>query len=671
MLWQSFDFPTDTLVSGMKLGWDAKSKLNRTLQSWRTRDNPSLGDFTYAVEVHQLTESFVRQSGVPTFRSGPWASPSDVKKSSEKLPYATYNLTATKEEATYSFTLTNRSFFSVFRLTDNGLLRRTTWRINGSILLEFTSPDDTCGSYNKCGANGLCDMNSIPICNCIHGFKARDEGAWELKDWKAGCVRKTPLKFIGDGFERLQKMKLPDTTESIVDRRIGLPDCRDKCIRNQNCTAYANGGSGCVIWVGGLLDIRKNKIEGQDLFVRLAATDISHAGGKKKTNTTIILVSVGVGLVILACLVFIWFCYWKPRTRPPKIVETTTTTIAAAPHNIEVLQFAPMELGTVAMATDNFSDSRKIGQGGFGTVYQGVLSDGRVIAAKRLLKRSAHSIEGFTNEVNLIASVQHINLVQLLGYCAESDEMVLVLEFLENSSLDHYIFDSTQSYKLNWEMRLEIAKGIARGLLYLHQDSRVRIIHRDLKPSNVLLDKNMIPKISDFGISILFARDETEATAREKHGTIGYMAPEYVTDGIYSIKYDIYSFGVLVLEMISGKGNAKFYCDNGEETLISFIWRQWTEGKGLDMVDPAIVNSSSTFKPHEALRCIQIALLCVQERAEDRPTMSSVILMLTSETAELEQPRDPGCFAWRRQSEVASSSSNTTPDLTYSSLRGR
>ncbi|KAG7572045.1 PAN/Apple domain [Arabidopsis suecica] len=577
VLWQSFDFPTDVLVSGMKFGWDAKSNINRVLKSWRSLSDPSPGEYTYGVERHELAQSFIRKKGVPTFRSDPWKTKNDVEYESGNLTYTTYRITVTKEEATYFFSITNESFFSILRMSYSGVLKRSTWIPKPQQMwkrLDSLLPRDTCGLYNKCGAYGLCDTNTSPNCVCIHGLN---------------CSR--------DGFEQLRTMKLPDITKSIVDRSIGLEECHGKCIGNCNCTAYANtdmqnGGSGCVIWVEEILDLRKNAIAGQDLFVRLAATDISK--NKRKLSSKVIILIVGVGIVLLLGVIFILFCIWKRKKRMP--------TRVIAPLPIGGLQCAPMELEHIVNATEKFSDCNKIGQGGFGIVYKGILLDGQAIAAKRLLKRSAQGIEGFITEVKLIASVQHINLVKLVGYCFEGGEMILLFEYLENSSLDTYIFDKTQSSKLDWEKRLDITNGIARGLLYLHQDSRYRILHRDLKPSNILLDKDMVPKISDFGMAKLFKRDETEASITKMIGTFGYMAPEYVIDRKYSVKSDVFSFGVLVLEVISGKRNAEFYLN--EETLLSYIWRHWKEGKGLEIVDPVIVDSSSTFRPHEVLRCI-------------------------------------------------------------------
>lgn len=273
-LWQSFDFPTDALVSNMKLGFDAKSNINRVLESWRSSDDPSSGEITYGVERHELVQSVIRKKGMPTFRNEPWK----IKNESGNFTYVTYNITVTKEEATYFFTITNKTFFSILRLSYNGVLKRSTWVPKPQQLwkrVDRILPHDACGLYNKCGPNGICDTSRSRICGCIH-FKPRDQEAWGFQDWTGGCMRKTKLNCSGDGFEKLRKMKLPDITKSIVDMTIGLKECKEKCNRNCNCTAFANPDmqNSCVIWVGEIIDLRKSMIAGQDLFVRLAATDI-------------------------------------------------------------------------------------------------------------------------------------------------------------------------------------------------------------------------------------------------------------------------------------------------------------------------------------------------------------------------------------------------------------
>ncbi|CAH8326243.1 unnamed protein product [Eruca vesicaria subsp. sativa] len=312
--------------------------------------------------------------------------------------------------------------------------------------------------------------------------------------------------------------------------------------------------------------------------------------------------------------------------------------------NTEDLELPLMDFEAIAIATNNFSNTNELGKGGFGIVYKGRLLGGKEIAVKRLSKLSLQGKDEFENEVGIIARLQHINLVRLLGYCVDKGENMLIYEYLENLSLDSHLFDKSRRAKLTWPLRFDIANGIARGLLYLHQDSRFRIIHRDLKVSNVLLDKNMIPKISDFGMARIFGRDETEAITRKVVGTYGYMSPEYALNGIFSVKSDVFSYGILLLEIISGKRSTGFHNSCGDLSLHGWVWRNWKEGKRLDIIDPIIIaskSSSSSFKTHETLRCIHIGLLCVQDRAEDRPEMSSVMVMLGSETTTLPEPKQP------------------------------
>ncbi|XP_042031191.1 cysteine-rich receptor-like protein kinase 29 [Salvia splendens] len=310
---------------------------------------------------------------------------------------------------------------------------------------------------------------------------------------------------------------------------------------------------------------------------------------------------------------------------------------------VESLQYA---FSTIKAATNNFSDHNKLGQGGFGGVYKGKLPNGQEIAVKRLSMDSGQGDMEFKNEVLLLAKLQHRNLVRLLGFSLEGMEKLLVYEFVQNASLDNFIFDSVRHSELDWDRRYKIIGGIARGILYLHEDSRLRIIHRDLKASNILLDKEMSPKIADFGMARLFGQDETQGNTSQVVGTYGYMPPEYLIHGQFSVKSDVYSFGVLVLEIISGRRNNGFR-SGGDSIgdLLSFAWKSWQEGRGEELVDPFLRSGSGSGSTNEMLRCIHIGLLCVQEDAADRPTMASVVLMLSSFSITLNLPSEPEFYA--------------------------
>ncbi|PIA31857.1 hypothetical protein AQUCO_04700002v1 [Aquilegia coerulea] len=302
------------------------------------------------------------------------------------------------------------------------------------------------------------------------------------------------------------------------------------------------------------------------------------------------------------------------------------------------LQF---NFGTVYSATDSFSDANKLGLGGFGAVYKGSLSDGRDIAVKRLSKNSYQGVEGFKNEVLLLAKLQHRNLVRLLGFCLEGDEKLCIYEFVPNASLDQFIFDPVKRTYLDWERRYKIIVGIARGLLYLHEDSPDTIIHRDLKPRSILLDAQMNPKISDFGLARLFVVDQTQGSTSKIVGTYGYMAPEYAMHGHFSVKSDVFSFGVLVLEIITGQKNNSYSQGERAQDLLSHAWGQWEQETVLEMIEPTL---RECYSRSEFRRCIQIGLLCVQEDAARRPTMSSVALMLSSHSFTLPVPSAPAFF---------------------------
>ncbi|XP_022723493.1 putative receptor-like protein kinase At4g00960 isoform X1 [Durio zibethinus] len=372
--------------------------------------------------------------------------------------------------------------------------------------------------------------------------------------------------------------------------------------------------------------------------------------GNNTTRIVIIVVASVVGILILITSICI---FWRVR-KTHEILGTDDEVIRA-----ESLQF---DFATVRVATNNFSDAFKLGQGGFGAVYKGRLPNGQEVAVKRLSMNSGQGDQEFKNEVLLVAQLQHRNLVRLLGFCLEGHEKLLIYEFVPNTSLDHFIFDQVKRAQLDWERRYKIIGGIARGLLYLHEDSRLRIIHRDLKASNVLLDADMVPKIADFGMARLFVRDETQGNTSRIVGTYGYMAPEYAMHGQFSVKSDVFSFGVLILEIISGQKNNCFRNGETVEDLLSCAWKNWREGTALNIIDPTLRDGSG----NEMMRCIHIGLLCVQEKVADRPTMATVVLMLNSFSISLPLPSQPAFFMHSNIESDMSSSLGYNSQMTES-----
>ncbi|CAA7037149.1 unnamed protein product [Microthlaspi erraticum] len=349
---------------------------------------------------------------------------------------------------------------------------------------------------------------------------------------------------------------------------------------------------------------------------------------KKDTRFSGVIIAVTVCIFFLIIMSAIGIAISKRRKQKQEIELPT-----------ESVRF---DLKTIEAATSNFSERNKLGQGGFGEVYKGMLMNGTEIAVKRLSKTSGQGEVEFKNEVVVVAKLQHINLVRLLGFSLHGEEKLLVYEFVHNKSLDYFLFDHEKRIQLDWTVRCNIIGGITRGILYLHQDSRLKIIHRDLKAGNILLDTNMNPKIADFGMARIFRMDQTVANTSRVVGTFGYMPPEYVTHGQFSTKSDVYSFGVLVLEIISGKKNSSFYQMNGlVNNLVTYVWKLW-ENKSLpELIDPLI---RERCKIDDVIRYIHIGLLCVQENPEDRPTMSTIHQMLTTSSMTLPIPLPPGFF---------------------------
>uniref|UniRef100_A0A0D3G583 non-specific serine/threonine protein kinase n=1 Tax=Oryza barthii TaxID=65489 RepID=A0A0D3G583_9ORYZ len=340
------------------------------------------------------------------------------------------------------------------------------------------------------------------------------------------------------------------------------------------------------------------------------------------------------------------------------------------------------------LATDNFSYQNIIGEGGYGPVYKGKLPDGRVIAVKQLSETSHQGKSQFVTEVATISAVQHRNLVKLHGCSIDSKTPLLVYEYLENGSLDRAIFGHS-ILKLDWATRFDIILGIARGLTYLHEESSVRIVHRDIKASNVLLDTDLTPKISDFGLAKLYDEKKTHVSTRIA-GTMGYLAPEYAMRGHLSEKADVFAFGVLMLETVAGRSNTNNSLEESKIYLLEWAWGLYEMGQALRVVDPCL----KEFDEKEAFRVICIALLCTQGSPHQRPPMSRVVAMLTGDVDVAEvvtkpsyitewQLRDGGSSSYTTSSYAGSSNpefsrqretnplAQSSPTITKASLVGR
>ncbi|GMN66140.1 hypothetical protein TIFTF001_035212 [Ficus carica] len=577
-LWQSFDHPTDTLLPGMKFGWDLRTGLNQRLLAWKTAEDPCLGDFSYAFEIgrHTYHEAYLYKGTEKYYRAGPWNG-IGFSGSPELRPNQLFKFEFVDNED---------------ELYYNDIHGANRIKIGDS----SSAPRDHCYDYGLCGTNGNCIITENPVCQCLKGFKPMSQEKWNFMDWSEGCARNTRLNCLDkerDGFEKFFGIKLPAALHSWVNKSMSAKECSEKCLSNCSCMAYSNSdirgqGSGCILWFSDLIDVRKFPLGGQDLYIRMPASEL----GEKAKQKVRVVILVAIAGAVSGMLLLLGFCIWK------------RTGFKEEDNNEdqgEGLDQLPLfDLSTIMSATDNFS-----------------LEDGQEIAVKKLSNCSGQGVNKFKNVV-LISRLQHRNLIKLLGCCIHGEKKLLIYGYMPNKSLDFFIFDQMQGKQLNWSKRFQIICGIARGLLYLHQDSRLRIVHRDLKTSNVLLDDEMNPKISDFGMARTFGGDQIEGNTNRIVGTYGYMTPEYAYNGLFSTKSDIFSFGVMVLEIVSGKRSRCLHPQLDGLTLTGHAWKLMNEGREIEMLDSSLRDSHSS---SEVLRCIHVGLLCVQQRTADRPNM--------------------------------------------------
>ncbi|XP_023879884.1 G-type lectin S-receptor-like serine/threonine-protein kinase At4g27290 isoform X1 [Quercus suber] len=677
-LWQSFDYPCDTFLPEMKLGKNLVTGLDRFFTSWKSTDDPAQGEFSIRLDLRGLPQVVVMQGDTVKARGGSWNGLRlNGNSGLTQNPVFELEFHFNESEVYYEYKIRNSSVFTRYILNPSGIVQRFTWldRTNRWELFS-TTPADQCSNYAFCGAYASCNIGNTPVCACLEGFLPKSPKAWDSVDWSDGCVRRTPLNCSDgpdrDGFLKYTGLKLPETSSSWFDKTMSLKECEELCLKNCSCTAYGNldirkGGSGCLLWFGNLLDIREIAKGAEDQFyVRLAASELDHVEKKrrfsKKKQAGIIIGSAVLGMIIIGLVTYIW----KKKLRNQAMTKGNIGKECDNVGRKEDIELPIFDLTAIANATDNFSNNKKLGEGGFGSVYKGSLQEGKEIAVKRLSKNSGQGMFEFKNEVILIAKLQHRNLVKLLGYCIEENEKMLIYEYMPNKSLDSLIFDQTKSKLLDWHKRINIIAGVARGLLYLHQDSRLRIIHRDLKASNILLDNDMNPKISDFGLAKSFGGDQGDAKTNRIIGTYGYMSPEYAVHGQYSIKSDVFSFGVLILEIVSGKKNRGFSHPEHHHNLLGHAWRLWIEGRPIELIDGSV----GDFTLSEMLRCIHVGLLCVQQRSEDRPNMSSVVLMLSSESL-LPKPRQPGFYIDSPEANSSCSTPCSTNGITFTLFEAR
>ncbi|KAK8648511.1 hypothetical protein V6N13_129261 [Hibiscus sabdariffa] len=466
-LWQSFDYPCDTFLPGMKIGRNFVTGFDRHLSSWKSEEDPAPGLYTIRIEPHGLPQFVLKKGPEILFRAGSWNGLYFSGRSVTKAnPVYSYEFVLNKKEVSFKYETRNSSIFSRYLMNPAGLAHRSIWNERKNDWEVFSvAQADQCSIYAYCGSYATCNTIETPPCKCLEGFKRRSASSADLSsvNWSDGCTRRTPLACDGrDRFLRKTALKIPDTSKSWADISIDLKDCEKLCLKNCSCTAYANldireGGHGCLLWFGDLIDISEFTEGGQEIYVRLAGSDINHIQSKgkltEKQKARIIIASVVIASVIMILALALYV--WKIKSRK------------TGEHVKEDLELPVLEFATVVIATNNFSSNNKLGQGGFGPVY----------------------------------------------------------------------------------------------------------------------------KISDFGLARKFGVDQTQANTKRVVGTYGYMSPEYVLDGLFSMKSDVFSFGVLVMEIVAGKKNRGFSHPEHDHNLLGHAWRLWMEKRPLELLDIGLHDS--------------------------------------------------------------------------------
>ncbi|WCJ42967.1 G-type lectin S-receptor-like serine/threonine-protein kinase At1g61390 [Euphorbia peplus] len=661
-LWDSSFEPTNTLLAGRWLAYNTSNGDRLLCTSWKSETDPTFGEFTSGVSDETPPQAVVWRGEKRHWRSGQWDRSKFIGIPEMDADYESGLMLVDGLQpgtAYLSVSLLVNCTYSTFTLSSWGSLQFLCWVKERGWYTRWAAPIAPCEVYGACGTFGVCERYAPTLtCKCMQGFVPRSVEEWENGNWTGGCVRRIELGCASgstsntsnnvtqggnqDGFLKLSGLRLPDHSEFIKVNDANA--CALRCGNNCSCSGYAYAdGIGCLIWAGELVDMHNLPMGGQDLFLRLASSELSN-GENKKTNTLIISLVVVASVTVIAAMIF---GFVKLRKRRSLITNAQNESPRDSSHGFmwqspledkDPLELPLFDFNSILVATNNFALANKLGQGGYGPVYKGKLPDGKNVAIKRLSSTSGQGITEFKNEVKLISKLQHRNLVKLIGCCIERDEKILMYEFMPNKSLDTYLLDSAKKKELDWSKRFNIITGVARGLLYLHRDSCLRVIHRDLKVSNILLDEKMNPKISDFGLARIFEGTQVLGNTHKVVGTIGYMAPEYLLGGIFSEKSDVFGFGVLTLEIISGRKASSFQIDEQHLSLLAYGWRCWTKTRGVDMIDEALADS---FSASEVSRCVNIGLLCVQDQAGERPTMASIVSMLSGEKTNLPEPKQP------------------------------
>jgi hypothetical protein len=625
--WQSFDHPTDTWLPGMNLTRDL------FLNSWRSLFDPSPGLYSLRLKRPGYGEFELVYNATNTYwSSGEWAGEafSNVPEMTSPYIYRFRFENPFTPMASFGFTLRPLDTESAppltrFKMDYTGQLQQSTWSPQTESWNRFWSqPENVCRVYSLCGSFGVCDSTGPRLCECLPlpGFRPVNGVAWESEDYSGGCRRVSTC----DGNDRFEKVGAL-YFDGAVTRQFSMGDrkgCERACLDDCACFGlyYDERSRLCRNLNGSLLNLRNlsGSVDGGEediLYVKVA-----RGGGGRKRLSLVGLVVGSVGSVLVLGIIgpmVLVFLLRKRKKRKNGVDEDGGFPVL----NLKVFSYKELHL-----ATRGFSE--KIGHGGFGTVFQGELLGSSTRVAVKRLERPGGGEKEFRAEVCTIGNIQHLNLVRLRGFCSENSHRLLVYDYMPNGPLSAYL--RREGPILNWDVRIRVAVGAAKGIAYLHEECRDCIIHCDIKPENILLDADFMAKVSDFGLAKLIGRDFSRVLATMR-GTWGYVAPEWISGVEITTKADVYSYGMTLLELIGGRRNVEAPPsgrEGGGAGGEKWFFPPWAAQHIVEGNVGAVVDSrlGSAYDIEEAKRVGLVAVWCIQDDEAMRPGMGMVVKML-------------------------------------------
>ncbi|KAJ4766278.1 Serine/threonine-protein kinase [Rhynchospora pubera] len=615
VLWESFDHPAHTWLAGSKIGLNKTTGVNQRLISWKNENDPAPGLFSFELDPEDNEYIIYWNNSFQYWKSGKWNGQYfDSIPEMElytHLNIFSYSFVDDKAGTYLTYWISGNWSITRIVMDISGQLKGLTWRKSTQIWgTSSVNPKAQCDVYNCCGPFGSCNSDFLDTCHCIKGFTEKNPVNWGLKDYSGGCVRSTALQWNQNGsrkgdedrFYEMSNTVLPDNSRRI-ESSSGIKDCESACLNNCSCTAYSYS-NGCSLWYGDLINLKDGDgVGGETIYLRLAASELPNT----KSEKIIVIVVVCIGVFLVICLAFVLSLILRRKWRLRKLRRVEGRMMAFTYRDLLYI-------------TNNFLVA--LGRGGFGSVYKGILPDSTVVAVKRL-DGIFQGDKNFRAEVSTIGMIQHLNLIRLIGFCSEHDKKLLLYEHMPTGSLDRHLFGNI-SARLSWNTRYQIALGISRGLHYLHEKCRDCIIHCDIKPENILLDELFVPKIADFGLAKLLGHDFSRVLTSMR-GTIGYLAPEWISGTALTAKADVYSYGMMLLEIIFGKRNRRQEDNNDVSFFPAFAANKLVEGDIQCLLDVNFVDDANM---EELERALKVALWCVQWEEDSRPSMGKVVQLL-------------------------------------------